>query len=192
MNHLLSETAWITTSGSRFPVCYDIRELQTSFQSTTHTYVRAYMCRLIRDHIESTLITFDPEHISLCTLHIPNNPMPTPLPRLISNQIALVPTSLQASSRQTRDWCRQLQYQVLVNATRNVIRLPLSVDTRAMINNLLPSRHIPRLGFGLHPCRAIRRVIRDSSRASTETNFIPYLSRPCPYTRRLIAHRNHL
>ena len=145
MNHLPAETAWITTSGSRFPICYDICELQTSSRSTTHTYVRAYMCRLTRDHIESTLITFDPEHIGLYTLHIPNNPIPTPLPRL-----ALVPTSLQASSRQTRDWCRQLRYQVHVNATRNVVRLP-SVDTRAMINNLLPSRHMSQLGFGLPP-----------------------------------------
>ena len=100
------------------------------------------MCRLIRNHIESTLITFDPEHIGLYTLHIPNNPMPTPLPRLISNQIALAPTLLQVSSRQTRDWCRQPRYQVLINATRNVIRLP-SVDTQAMINNLLPSRLAP-------------------------------------------------
>ena len=141
MNRLLSETARITTSGSRFPICYDICELQTFFRSTTHTYVRTYMCRLIRDHIESTLITFDPEHISLYTLHIPNNPIPTPLSRL-----ALVPTSLQASSRQIRDWCRQLRYQVLVNATRNVVRLP-SVDARAMINNLLPSRRIPRACF---------------------------------------------
>ena len=108
MSHLLSDTAWITTSESRFPVCYDIRGLQTSFRSTTHTYVRAYMCRLIRDHVESTLITFDPECINLCTLHIPNNPISTPLPRLVSNRITLVPASLQASSRQTCDWCRQL------------------------------------------------------------------------------------
>ena len=57
-----------------------------------------------------------------------------------------------------------------------------------MINNLSPPRRIPRLGFGLHPRQAICRVIHDSSRASTETNFTPYLSQPGPYTQRLIAH----
>jgi hypothetical protein len=44
MNHLLSDTARITASESRFPMCHDIRELQTSFQSTACTYVRTYMC----------------------------------------------------------------------------------------------------------------------------------------------------
>ena len=198
MNRLLSETARITASGSLFPICYDIYKLQTSFRFTTHTYVRAHMCRLIRDHIESTLITFDPEHIDLYTLHVPDNPVPALLSRLISNQIALNPTSLQISSRQTRDWCRQLRYKAIVNATRNVIRLP-SVDTQTMINNLLPcqrvsqpdlgllsltdirnslsnSQPIPRLGLGPHLC---------CPRAPT-----PYQSQPGPHTRRLIAHRS--
>ena len=50
--------------------------------------------------------------------------------------------------------------------------------------------HVRRIGFGLRPRRVItRRVIRDSSRASTENNSIPRLSQPGPYTRRLIAHR---
>ena len=194
MNHLPSDTARITASESRFPVCYDIRELQTSFQSTACTYVRAYMCRLIHNHVESTLVAFDPEHIDLGTLHIPNNPTSTPLPRLVSNQTTLVPTLLQTSLGQTCDWCRQLRYQALVNATQNIVRLP-SVDTRAsMIDNFFSPRYMLRTDFGLHPCRSItRRVIRDSSRTSTENNsfhrLIPRLSQPGPYTRRLIAHR---
>ena len=183
MNRLLSETARITASGSLFPICYDICKLQTSFRFTTHTYVRAHMCRLIRNHIESTLITFDPEHIDRYTLHVPNDPMPALLSRLISNQIALTPTSLQISSRQTRDWYRQLRYKAIVNATRNVVRLP-SVDTRAMINNLLPSRHVPRLGFGLPPSVDTRAMINNLS-----------LSRPIPrlgfglHPRRAITRR---
>ena len=75
MNRLLSKTAWITASGSFFPICYDICELQTSFRFTTYAYVRAHMCRLFRGHIESTLITFDPEHIDRYTLHVPDDPM---------------------------------------------------------------------------------------------------------------------
>ena len=194
MNHLLSDTARITACESRLPVCYNIRDLQTSLQSATYTYVRAYMCRLIRNHVESTLITFDPEHIDLCTLHIPNNPISTPLPRIVSNQTALVPTPLQTSSGQTHDWCRQLRYQALVNATQNIVRLP-SVDTRAsMIDNFFFPRYMRRIDFDLRPRRSItRRVIRDSSRASMEGNPfhrpIPHLSQPGPYTRRLIAHR---
>ena len=109
MNHLLSETAQIAASGSPFPICHDICKLRTSFRFTTYAYVRAYMCRLIHDHIESTLITFDPEHIDLYTLHVPDNPVPALLSRSVSNQIVLTPTSLQVSSRQTRDWCRQLR-----------------------------------------------------------------------------------
>ena len=200
MNRLLSETARITASGSPFPICYDICKLQTSFRFTTHTYVRAHMCRLIRDHIESTLITFDPEHIDLYTLHVPDDPMPALLSRLISNQTALTPTSLQISSRQTRDWYRQLRYKAIVNATRNVVRLP-SVDTQTMINNLLPCRRASRLVFGLPSLANIRTMINSLSnsrpiprlglgphlccpRAST-----PYQSQPGPHTRRLITHR---
>ena len=138
-----------------FPICYDICKLQTSFRFTNHAYVRAHMCRLIRDHIESTLITFDPEHIDLYTLHVPDNPVPDLLSRLISNQTALTPTSLQISSRQTRDWYRQLRYKAIVNATQNVVRLP-SVDTQTMINNLLPCRCVSQLGFGLPSLANIR------------------------------------
>ena len=183
------------------PVCYDICKLQTSFRFTTHTYVRAHMCRLTRDHIESALITFDPEHIDLYTLHVPDNPVPALLSRLISNQIVLTPTSLQVSSRQTHNWCRQLRYKAIVNATRNVIRLP-SVDTQAMINNLLPSRCASRLGFGLPLLADVRMMINDLShpRPIPRLGFGPhschpraptaYQSQPGPHTRRLIAHRS--
>ena len=201
MNRLLSETARITASGSLFPICYDICKLETSFRFTTHTYVRAHMCRLTRDHIESTLITFDPEHIDLYTLHVPDNPVPALLSRLISNQIALTPTSLQISSRQTRDWYRQLRYKAIVNATRNVVRLP-SVDTQAMVNNLLPSRCVSRLGFGLPSLANIRTMINGLSNPRPIPRLglgphlccprapTPYQSQPGPHTRRLIAHRS--
>ena len=125
---------------------------------STHTYVRAHMCRLIRNHIESTLITFDPEHIDLYTLHVPDDPMPALLSRLISNQTVLSPTSLQISSRQTRDRYRQLRYKAIVNATQNAIRLP-SVDTQTMINNLLPCRRASRFVFDLPSLANIRTLI---------------------------------
>ena len=200
MNRLLSETAQITASEPSIPICYDIRKLQTTFRFTNHTYVRANMCRLIRDHIESTLIAFDPEHIDLYTLHVPDDPMPALLSRLISSQIALSPTSLQISSRLTRDWCRQLRYKAIVNATRNVIRLP-SVDTRTMINNLLSCRRASQPVFGLPSIANIRTLINGLSNSRPIPRLglgphqccpqasTPHLSQPGPYTRRLIAHR---
>ena len=125
MNHLLSETARITTSGSRFPICYDICKLQTSFRFTTHTYVSAPTCVdlfVIMSRARSLRSILRTLIFILCTLKkIPNNPMPTPLPRqAISNQSlsGLAPISLQVSSRQTRDWCRQLRYRVKCSSMR--------------------------------------------------------------------------